>query len=392
MIPIRICPWRSGKVSATSLISMLYKSVVRPLLFRKDPEESHEQTLALLSRLDFLYGMLERCYRVDDSRLKVRVGPLSFRNPVGLAGGFDKNAVAPKTISAFGFGFMEIGAVTAQAQPGNPKPRLYRLPEDDALINRLGFNNEGAPAIAARLAALGTRGRLPSIPLGINIGRTKIVETRNAVEDFLSAFEKLFPYGDFFTLNVSSPNTPNLRDLQEKTLLRELLNAVQEKNRALAAAARHGEKPVFVKIAPDMEFSQVDEIIDVVQSADLTGIVATNATAFMRAAVKSPLGREPGGLSGRPITAVVTKFISHIYRNTAGRLPIIGVGGIFNAEDAYEKIKAGACAVQIYTGFVYEGPAAVKRINRGLIKLLDRDGFKTISEAVGRAERACSEL
>jgi dihydroorotate dehydrogenase len=371
---------------------MLYKSVVRPLLFRKDPEESHEQTLALLSRLDFLYGMLERCYRVDDSRLKVRVGSLSFRNPVGLAGGFDKNAVAPKTISAFGFGFMEIGAVTAQAQPGNPKPRLYRLPEDDALINRLGFNNEGAPAIAARLAVLGTRGRLPSIPLGINIGRTKIVETRNAVEDFLSAFEKLFPYGDFFTLNVSSPNTPNLRDLQEKTLLRELLNAVQEKNRALAAAARHGEKPVFVKIAPDMEFSQVDEIIDVVQSADLTGIVATNATAFMRAAVKSPLGREPGGLSGRPITAVVTKFISHIYRNTAGRLPIIGVGGIFNAEDAYEKIKAGACAVQIYTGFVYEGPAAVKRINRGLIKLLDRDGFKTISEAVGRAERACSEL
>jgi dihydroorotate dehydrogenase len=302
-----------------------------------------------------------------------------------LAGGFDKNAVAPKTISAFGFGFMEIGAVTAQAQPGNPKPRLYRLPEDLALINRLGFNNEGAAAIAAKLAKLRARGGLPSIPLGINIGRTKIVETQDAVADFLSAFERLFPHGDFFTLNVSSPNTPNLRDLQEKSLLRDLLSAVQEKNRQLAVAARHEEKPVFVKIAPDMDFSQVDEIIEVVDAVKLTGIVATNATAFMRDTVKSPLGREPGGLSGRPITAMVTNFISHIYKNTLGRLPIIGVGGIFDANDAYDKIKAGATAVQIYTGFIYEGPSAVKRINQGLIRLLERDGLKSISEAVGQA-------
>jgi dihydroorotate dehydrogenase len=281
---------------------------------------------------------------------------------------------------------MEIGAVTAQAQPGNPKPRLYRLPEDHALINRLGFNNEGATAIAAKLAAREARGGLPAIPLGINIGRTKIVETKDAVADFLSAFEKLFSHGDFFTLNISSPNTPNLRDLQEKTLLRDLLSAVQEKNRQLAAAAKQGEKPVFVKIAPDMEFSQVDEIIEVVESVNLSGIVATNATAFMRNTVKSPLGCEPGGLSGRPITAMVTQFISHIYQNTRGRLPIIGVGGIFNAEDAYDKIKAGASAVQIYTGFVYEGPAAVKRINQGLIHLLERDGLKSIAEAVGQAK------
>ncbi|HEX7227245.1 MAG TPA: dihydroorotate dehydrogenase (quinone), partial [Candidatus Binatia bacterium] len=192
-------------------------------------------------------------------------------------------------------------------------------------------------------------------------------------------------HGDFFTLNVSSPNTPNLRDLQEKTLLADLISAVQERNRQLAAAAQRQEKPVFVKIAPDMEFAQVDEIIEVINSFELAGIVATNATAFMRDSVKSPLGREPGGLSGRPITTMVTNFISHIYKNTRGRLPILGVGGIFNAQDAYDKITAGASAVQIYTGFVYEGPAAVKRINQGLIKLLNRDGFKSVGEAVGQA-------
>lgn len=364
---------------------MLYKSIIRPLLFLKDPEQSHEQTMALLSGLEFLHGMLDRFYRVHDDRLAVKLGSLSFPNPVGLAGGFDKNARAPRTIAALGFGFLEIGAVTAQAQPGNPKPRLYRLPQDHALINRLGFNNEGAPAIAAKLAALRARGGLPSVPLGINIGRTKIVETKDAVADFLAAFERLFAHGDFFTLNVSSPNTPNLRDLQEKNLLRDLLAAVQESNRRLAASAGIGAKAVLVKIAPDLEFSQIDEIIEVAESLRLAGVVATNATAFMRGGLRSPLGREPGGLSGRPITGAVTRFISHIYRNTRGRLPIIGVGGIFNAEDAYEKIRAGASAVQIYTGFVYEGPAIVKRINRGLIRLLERDGLKSIAEAVGKA-------
>jgi dihydroorotate dehydrogenase len=370
---------------------MLYKSLVRPLLFRRDPEKSHEQILALLSHLEFLYGSLNDFYRVEDDRLKVRIGPLTFPNPVGLAAGFDKNAVAPKTISAFGFGFIEIGAVTAQAQPGNPKPRLYRLPEDHALINRLGFNNEGAVAIALKLERLRARGAMPEVPLGINIGRTKIVETKDAVADFLFAFEELFPHGDFFTLNVSSPNTPNLRDLQEKTLLRELLAAVQEKNRALATRAKIDSKPLFVKIAPDMEFSRVDEIIEVVEAVKLTGIVATNATAFMREGLKSPVGREPGGLSGRPITKIVTSFVSHIFQLTHGRLPIIGVGGIFNGEDAYDKIKAGASAVQIYTGWVYEGPGAVKRINRGMLKLLERDGLKHLSEAVGMEDRSTNQ-
>ncbi|MBI2180725.1 MAG: quinone-dependent dihydroorotate dehydrogenase [Deltaproteobacteria bacterium] len=370
---------------------MLYKSLVRPLLFRKDAERSHEQILALLSHLEFLYGSLNDFYRVKDDRLRVQIGPLTFPNPVGLAAGFDKNAVAPKALSAFGFGFMEIGAVTAQAQPGNPKPRLYRLPEDHALINRLGFNNKGAEAIALKLERLRARSAMPEVPLGINIGRSKIVETKDAVADFLAAFERLFPYGDFFTLNVSSPNTPNLRDLQGKTLLRELLAPVQEKNRALATRAKIDSKPLFVKIAPDMEFSQVDAIIDVVEAVKLTGIIATNATAFMREGLKSPAGREPGGLSGRPITKVVTSFVSHIFQVTQGRLPIIGVGGIFNAEDAYDKIKAGASAVQIYTGWVYEGPGAVKRINRGLLSLLERDGLKHLSDAVGMESRSTNQ-
>jgi len=363
---------------------MFYKTLIRPILFRKDPEDSHEMILRMLARLEFLYGTLEEIYKVEDDRLAVKIGRLTLTNPVGLAGGFDKNITAPKMISAFGFGFMEVGAITAQAQPGNPKPRLYRLPEDDALINRLGFNNDGALALAIKLDRLRARNGRPKIPLGMNIGRTKVVETKDAVADFLSCFTELFSHGDFFTLNVSSPNTPNLRDLQEKSLLHDLLAAVQEKNRELSARVAIDLKPVFVKIAPDMEFSQVDEIIEVVEQVKLTGIVATNATAFMRDGLRSPNGPQPGGLSGRPITEMVTKFIRHIYQITQGRLPIIGVGGIFNAQDAYEKIKAGANAVQIYTGWVFEGPGAVKRINKGLIRLLERDGLKHISEAVGR--------
>lgn len=360
---------------------MLYKSLVRPLLFLKDPEEAHEQTLALLGRLEPFAGALERFFAINDSRLRVKLGSLAFPNPVGLAGGFDKNGLAIKTWPGFGFGFIEIGAVTAQGQPGNPKPRLFRLPRDQALINRLGFNNEGAQAIRARLAAVRGDGML-RIPLGVNIGRTKDVETKDAAGDFLFTFEALFPYGDFFTVNVSSPNTPQLRDLQAKGLLSELLAAIQDKNRELAAKRAVQEKPVLVKIAPDMEFSQLDEIVEVVESARLAGIIATNATAFLRERLVSNID-EPGGLSGRPLKDKATSFVRHIYKATAGRLPIIGVGGIFTAEDAYEKIKAGATAVQILTGLVYEGPGVVKRINRGLLELIERDGFKHISEAVG---------
>ena len=361
---------------------MLYKNLIRPLLFLGDPEKTHEQTLALLSKIQPFEGVLERLFSVQDDRLQVRVGPLTFPNPVGLAGGFDKNAVAVKAIAGFGFGFIEIGAVTALAQPGNQKPRLYRLPEDEALINRLGFNNEGATAIAERLARLRSNGRPLNIPLGINIGRSKIVETKDAVADFVSAFEKLFLYGDFFTLNVSSPNTPELRDLQERALLQGLLRAIQEKNHELSSRYRQMPKPVLVKIAPDMDFSQADDIVGVAMSEKISGIIATNATAFLRETLVSG-SKEPGGLSGKPLRALATSFVRHLYRAVGGKLPIIGVGGIFTADDAYEKIKAGASAVQIYTGFVYEGPATVKRINRGLIRLMARDGFQSVVEAVG---------
>ncbi|HWO43199.1 MAG TPA: quinone-dependent dihydroorotate dehydrogenase [Candidatus Eisenbacteria bacterium] len=360
----------------------LYKYLIRPVLFKGEPEKTHEQTLALLSRMERFERLLARWFLVRDPRLEARVGPLALRNPIGLAAGFDKNAVAVRPLAALGFGFIEIGAVTALAQPGNPKPRLYRLPEDQALINRLGFNNDGAPTIARRLAALRDNGRPLRVPLGINIGRSKIVQTKDAAADFLSAFAQLYPHGDFFTLNVSSPNTAGLRELQEKRLLEELLSAVQEKNRELAGRAGLTPKPILVKIAPDMEFSQADDVAEVALQAKLSGIVATNATAFLRETLVSRVD-QPGGLSGKPLRARATAFVRHLYKQLGARLPIIGVGGVFSAADAYEKIKAGASAVQIYTGFIYEGPAAVRKINRGLLRLLERDGLKSIGEAVG---------
>ena len=367
--------------------SVIYKNLIRPLLFIGDPEKTHERALALLSKMTPLEGVLEQIFSVQDPRLRVKVDTLTFPNPVGLAGGFDKNAVAVKTIAGFGFGFMEIGAVTALAQPGNPKPRLYRLPEDQALINRLGFNNEGAAAIARRLRTLRADGKPLKIPLGINLGRSKIVETKDAVADFLSAFHQLFSFGDFFTLNISSPNTPQLRDLQEKNLLKGLLQAIQASNRDLAARGGVKPKPILVKIAPDMEFSQADDIIEVALAEKVSGLIATNASAFLRDTLASG-SREPGGLSGKPLKSLATSFVRHLYRAVGTRLPIIGVGGIFTAADAYEKITAGATAVQIYTGFVYEGPAAVKRINQGLIRLMERDGYRSIIEAVGQKAKA----
>ena len=361
---------------------MIYQRVLRPILFLKDAEQTHEQALSLLSRLSFLESLLENLYLVRDKQLEVDLGPLKLSNPVGLAAGFDKNGKAVSIWPGFGFGFAEIGAVTAHAQPGNPKPRLSRLPKDYALINRLGFNNDGAEAIGIKLQRMQERGELLKIPLGINIGRSKIVDNKDAAQDYLFTFQRLFTFGDFFTLNVSSPNTPNLRDLQGKDHLRDLLGAFQARNQQLAQQQKVNPKPVFLKVAPDMDFSQLDQIIEVVLAQKLTGIAATNATAFMRESLVTRTS-EPGGLSGKPLRARATSFIEHIYRSTQGKLAIIGVGGIFTAEDAYEKITAGASAVQILTGFVYEGPGVVKRINQGLLKLLERDGFKSISQAVG---------
>lgn len=361
---------------------MFYRKLLRPLLFQLDPERVHEITLSLLAKLSSLEPIFEWLFVETDTRLQVRLGSLKFPNPVGLAAGFDKNARTVRIWPGFGFGFIEVGAVTAFAQPGNPKPRLFRLPEDEALINRLGFNNEGARAIAARLEVLKKKGGLLKIPVGINIGKTKTTENKDATKDYLFTFERLYVSGDYFTLNVSSPNTLGLRELQEKARLEELVQAIQEKNRDLAAMSRAGEKPVFVKVAPDMEFAQLDDIIEVSLSHRVAGIIATNASAFMRELLSSRID-ESGGLSGRPLRAKARVFVRHIYNTTGGRLPLIGSGGIFTAEDAYETITAGASAVQVYTGFVYQGPGTVKRINRGLLRFLERDGFKNLAEAVG---------
>jgi len=361
---------------------MIYKTFLRPLLFLGDAEKTHEQTLAILSKLGFLEGALESIYRVEDERLQVKIGSLTFPNPVGLAAGFDKNGRAIRTWPGFGFGFMEIGAVTAHPQPGNPKPRLFRLPKDQALINRLGFNNDGAEKIGNRLKTPKKNSKPARIPLGINIGRTKIVENKDAVADYLFTFETLYPYGDYFTLNVSSPNTPNLRELQERGYLLELLAAIQAKNQELAGKSKTERKPVLVKIAPDMELNQLDQIVEIIMDQRVAGVIATNASAFLRERLVVQ-NSEPGGLSGRPLRDKATFFIRHIYKTTGGKLSIVGSGGIFTAEDAYEKITAGATAVQIYTGFVYEGPALVKRINQGLVNLINRDGFSDISKAVG---------
>lgn len=361
---------------------MLYKTLLRPLLFLKDPEKTHEQTLSLLAFLSFLQGPLTSAFGVTDPRLRVQIGPLAFPNPVGLAAGFDKNARAIVAWPALGFGFFEIGAVTALAQPGNPKPRLFRLTGDEALINRMGFNNDGAEAIGRRLSQWQKSRLRPPVPMGINIGRSKIVGNEDAVSDYLFTFEKLFPYGDYFTINVSSPNTPNLRELQEKNRLAELLAAVGEKNDHLSRELSLPPRPILVKIAPDLDTRQLDDLIEVMEAAEVAAVVATNATAYLREKLRTRTA-ESGGLSGRPLGPLATSLIRRIKQATGGRLPIIGSGGVFTAEDAYEKITAGASAVQLYTGLVYEGPAVVKRINRGLLELIQRDGFDTVAAAVG---------
>ncbi len=361
---------------------VFYKSLLRPILFLKDPETTHEQTLSLLAHLNFLERVLAKLLCVQDPRLQVRLGPLTFANPVGLSAGFDKNGKALSLWPAFGFGFYEIGAVTAVRQPGNPKPRLFRLPKDGALINRLGFNNDGAEKIGQRLERWQQLQSYRSVPMGINIGRSRHVENSDAVADYLFTFERLFPYGDYFTINVSSPNTPNLRELQEKERLGELLGAITAKNHELAKAPSQSPKPILVKIAPDLDLAHLDQIVEVVRSHEVAAIIATNATAFLRETLRTRID-EPGGLSGRPLKALAMTFIRHIYQATEGRLPIIGSGGVFNADDAYEMICAGATAVQIYTSFVYEGPTVVKNINRGLLALIHRDGFTNVSDAVG---------
>ncbi|HYO99870.1 MAG TPA: quinone-dependent dihydroorotate dehydrogenase [Pyrinomonadaceae bacterium] len=369
---------------------MFYRSLVRPALFRLAPETAHEFALhALVAALK-----PESVRRLAARRLgrepfgKLERFGLSFSNPVGLAAGFDKNGVAARELAALGFGFIEVGTVTHLAQAGNEQPRLFRLPQDRALINRQGFNNEGAAALAARLAR---RGR-PGCVLGINIGQSRVVEVTDATADYLTSFEIVYPHADYITVNVSSPNTPNLRELQRADALTELLGALQTRNRELSLTTGLARRvPLLVKVAPDLAEGELELIVDVVRRTGIDGIIATNTTTARAnlthtpASVVSAIGA--GGLSGAPLRARSTEVIRALYRLSRGTVRIVGVGGIFNAMDAWEKICAGASLVQLYTGFIYEGITAARDINEGLAQLLQREGFRTLDEAVGCREQ-----
>jgi dihydroorotate dehydrogenase len=373
----------------------IYTAVIRPLVFswlNADPEQIHQQTMRLLhwlndphsSRLtQWLRQQLHHSCSFTHPSLAQTLWGCNFVNPVGLAAGFDKDGLAARVWGDFGFGFAELGTVTFQAQPGNPKPRLFRLPIDRAALNRMGFNNQGAAVMAERLAV--TQPLLPlspPLPLGINLGKSKITPLESAAEDYLNSFRLLKLLGDYFVVNVSSPNTPGLRSLQAVEQLEPILAALQQENQ--------GEKPLLVKIAPDLEWEDIAAIVHLAQAHHLAGIIATNTTirrdrlqTQMLTATGKSVQEEAGGISGAPLRQRSTEVIRFIYQQTQGQLPIIGVGGIFTAADAWEKITAGASLVQVYTGWIYEGPWMVKRILKGLVCKLEAEGMSTIQEAVG---------
>ncbi len=366
---------------------------MRPLLFsvlKTDAEWLHNRTLQVLElaartqsnpATGQMLSRLQKSLGVQDSRLEQSKWGLSFQNPVGLAAGFDKNGVAADIWANFGFGFAELGTVTSQPQPGNPQPRLFRLTQDSAALNRMGFNNQGAAAMAARFQAAQHQPQ-SQFPIGINLGKSKVTPLEEAAADYLQSFKLLKDYGDYFVVNVSSPNTPGLRSLQDAAGLSTILSVLQQENR--------GIKPILVKIAPDLTPEAIVSILDLAKTYQLAGIIATNTT-IRRDGLKTqilpetgkPIAEEAGGISGLPVQERSTEVIRFIWQYTKGELPIIGVGGIFTAEDAWEKIAAGASLIQVYTGWVYEGPWMVRRILQGLLQKLEECGFNSISEAVG---------
>jgi dihydroorotate dehydrogenase len=353
------------------------------LLFRLDAERAHSMAFALLRVLERLTPSAVPA--AADPRLRQTLWGHEFRNPVGLAAGFDKNAAVPHVWARLGFGFAELGTVTAQPQPGNPRPRLFRLPADRALINRLGFNNQGAAQVAAALAAALRRGTA-GIPLGINIGKSRLTPIEQATADYTDSFRKLAPHAAYIVVNVSSPNTPGLRDLQSEANLASLLSGLQAENASLVArGVLPAARPLLVKVAPDLSDESLAGIVRVIHDCGAAGIVATNTT-LRRDGLTHPVN-EAGGLSGAPLRARATQVIAHLHRLAGPDLPIIGVGGIFDARDAYEKIRAGARLVQIYTGLIYEGPGCARSIATGLLELLERDGLSHLREAVGRDAR-----
>ena len=384
-------------------MQQLYKSGLRPFLFnvlKADPETVHKQTLDTLAwmatdptkgalfhqptRLAAQAALSGLC-EVHNAKLSQSLWGLSFANPFGLAAGFDKDGIAARAWPMLGFGFAELGTVTFHPQPGNPKPRMFRLPADNAALNRMGFNNQGAAALSHRLKALWPDADYP-MPIGINLGKSKITPLDNAAEDYRKSFELLKTQGSYFVVNVSSPNTPGLRSLQAKEQLAPILETLQNANSQ--------NKPLLVKISPDLATEDIQDIVQLAQDCNLSGIIATNTTISRDAlttrtiaATGKSVTEEAGGISGAPVTQRSTEVIRLIYEQTEGTLPIIGVGGIFNAEDAWAKITAGASLLQTYTGWAYEGPTMAKAILTGLAAKLEEKGLEDIAQAVGMVHR-----
>lgn len=341
----------------------MYK-LIKPVFFSMNPEKAHHVVVGGLKTVSKVWGskaLLKSVYSITDPRLERVVFGLKFKNPVGLAAGFDKNAEYIEDMAKFGFGFIEIGTVTPKPQAGNEKPRMFRLVQDEALINRMGFNNQGADVAAGRLKHLKERN---GVIIGGNIGKNKTTPNEKAVDDYIYCYKALYDYVDYFVVNVSSPNTPGLRDLQEKGPLMYILNSLQDLNNKQSQA-----KPILLKIAPDLTDHQLDDIIEIVQETKIAGVIATNTT-ISREGLRSDfdLVNEAGGVSGKPLTKRSTEVISYLSERSNASFPIIGVGGIHSEDDALEKLNAGAVLVQVYTGFIYEGPGLIKRICKHLLK------------------------
>lgn len=342
----------------------MYKLLIRPVLFLVDPEKIHHFVFRFLKwsgKVPGVKSILRLLYCFEDKRLERKILGITFSNPVGLAAGFDKDAMLIEEAACLGFGFVEIGTLTPRPQPGNDKPRLFRLPADQALINRMGFNNRGVVEAVERL-----RNRKSSIVVGGNIGKNKLTENENAIDDYRSCFEALYEHVDYFVVNVSSPNTPGLRALQEKEPLRKLLANVKA-----LSLSKPKPKPILLKIAPDLTNEQLDDVIEIVKETSTDGIIATNTTISREglATDKNTLERiGSGGLSGKPLTVRATEVIRYLRSGLGPQFPIIGVGGIMNETDALEKLRAGADLIQLYSGFIYEGPALIKRINKAILK------------------------
>jgi len=357
--------------------------LIRPILFRVPAEPAHGVAMSALRAglaPSAIRAGMRRRYSVDAPELRIRRWGIDFANPVGLAAGFDKSGSAFNALSALGFGFIEIGTVTAHAQPGNPKPRMFRLPADRALLNRLGFNNPGAEAVARHL-----EGARVECVLGINLGKSKSTPLEAATEDYVESLERLARFARYLVVNVSSPNTPGLRELQDAEPLRRLLRALTA--RAAELATDGPPPPILLKIAPDLTDRQVDEAVEIAREEGAAGMVATNTT-ISREGLATPRERVDamgaGGISGAPLRDRAREVTARIFRRTDGSFPIIGVGGIFTADDAWNRILAGASLVQLYTGLVYGGPGTVRRINRGILERLRRSGARSLDDMIGR--------